>query len=260
MSLLLALSVAVAAPEGVPVTDADVWEARWPAIVEGPAGCWEVTGRATWTWDAGRMGSNRGNASFVGILEDGLWKDVVIRSLGEDATERGEATVHVFPHGKARFVPLVGKFDAALIQREDVGDNVIMGVVDELGGEVLTSWSDWDDKREAAVLHREIPLRAGGRATMEVLFPDGQDLPTRMDLDFGSSFTLPDKRMVRVRDAEAHVRGRAVGGMVFPEAEAFTFSASVLGFRGFGAQTLRYEAFRPCGGAAESGPEDITGH
>ena len=252
MLAVLALSAALAAPEGIPWDDADVWESRWTEIYRGPPGCWEVTGRATWAWDAGRFGSNKGNAAFAGILHDGVWRDVIIRSLGERTTSKGEAPVVVYPHGEVRFIPLVGRPSAELTRQEDVQKNVLMAVLDEIGGDVVTSWSDWDEGRKAVVLHREIPVRGGSRATMEVLFPAGVEQPQRLDLTFAQPFSLPDRRAVRVRDAEAHIRARNTVGMTFPEAEALEFGVSVLGFQGHGAQTIRYHAFRPCGGDSAS--------
>ncbi len=256
---LFALHVALAAPEGIDADEADVWEARWSEIHTGPPGCWEVVGRATWSWDAGRMGSSRGSSAFVGILEDGVWRDAFIRSLGERVVERGETPITAYPHGEYRFVPLVGRPSSKITQSEELTENALVAIIDELGGDVLTSWSDWSDERDGVVLHREIPVQGGGHAKMDVLFPDGTELPSRLDLVFDEPFPLPDAPLVKIREAEAHIRARHTAGFAFPEAESLTFSASVFGFRAYGAQTIRYTNFRPCGGSAEASTAPLGG-
>jgi hypothetical protein len=102
-------------PDDISLDDPDLYEARWTWLHNGPPGCWEIVGRATWEWDAGRFGASSGNAAFLGKLEDGIWRDLVIRSLGEDVKAWGRDPVHQYAHGKLRFVPMIGRLGPRML-------------------------------------------------------------------------------------------------------------------------------------------------
>lgn len=245
------LAVALAAPpEGLVADEADQWIDAWSVIQDGPPGCWEVVGTASWNWDAGRLGGARGDSAFIGRLEDGVWRDFVVRSMGEERREPKQRVSHrQYPHDELRFVPLVGRRTGSAYdddEDDDAGENVLSAVFDELGTDVDFSSSRWNDEAKGVVLTRVIPLSTGPDAEMDVFFPDGGQLPTRADIRFPDAFGVPRMRIAKVYDAKARIRGSAQHGTVFPRAETFSFSAGLLGFRLYGAQSISYKQFRPC--------------
>jgi len=254
-SILAAPAAHAAAPEGVPADDPEPWEDAWSQIVDGPPGCWEVVGQATWSYDGGRFGGISGDAVFVGRLQDGAWQDFLIKSLGEDQRRGRADTRRVFAHGETRFVPLVGRRKPKMLARQDAGDQLFEAMAEAWGNDTMTMWSQWDEDAGAVVLNRSLSLGdSSEEARMKVYYPNGQSAPERMEIDFPDKFRLPARRLVTIREADVRIEARQVGGMTFPEAEAFSFEAGVLGFSFAGAQTLTYKTFRPCDAATE----DVT--
>lgn len=249
MWLLLAAALA-APPANIDPTEASQWDNAWESLFEGPPGCWEVVGRATWNWDFGKQGAAKGDAVFVGRLDDGEWGSLYIRSLGEDVRDKQLQPIRVFPHGEQHFVPLVGKRLGVVDERGEANTETLLDAVfDELGGGIDYTYSDWDDHTASVVLTRVLPIgEKDNRAEMKVWFPDGGMLPTYGRIDFPEAFSIPGMPLARVRSAQAQVRGRATAGLVFPEAESFSLEAGLLGFRVKGSQTIRYQSFAPCGG------------
>lgn len=237
------------APAGMDVDDPTRWEQSWSKLHKGPQGCWEIVGHAAWDWDAGRFGSAKGSAAFVGKLEDGTWKDMVIRSLGELVEKRGMiGTQRVYPHDGLHFVPFIGKVSPNLTRADDdTARSLLDELIQDLTGPTGTSSTRWVDATLGVQLTRSMTI-GSAPADMLVYFPDGGTLPAQLDLVVDQPFSLPDNRLVRILDAQAHVRGRIAHGQVFPEAETMSFTASFLGFRAYGAQSIRYETVRPCGG------------
>lgn len=256
--LLWLVSFALAAPpEGVMPDDAGTYEEHWEAIRNGPPGCWEVVGTASWRWDLGRFGASRGDAAFVARLEDGVWRDAVIRSLGEEVRERRSTPRTVFRHDELTFVPLVGR--VLIPDRGEAGDNLLSAAFERLGDDVDYSFSEWDPGSQAVVLERIVPFGSGGadEVSMKVYFPRGGLLPGYLDVDFPERFKIPGQALGTVRGADARIRARTYAGMVFPQTETASLEVSVLGFRGSGAQTIEYSSYRPCGLAADTETKSI---
>ena len=253
MSVWLIAAALAAPPDGVLPEEVGQWAPYWSSIQDGPSGCWEVTGAASWDWDLGRFGITKGGAAFVGRMEDGVWQDFAIRSLGETNERPGTPPVRFYPHESMHFAPMVGRLSPEIFDQDRLEDNILEQMLDTLGGPVTTTWSEWNEARQGILLHRSVPVGSGERAEgmLTVLFPDAGTLPTELDLTLDQSFALPDHPAVRIRSGEVHVRGRVVEGQTWPSSEAFSFAASVFGYRVWGAQTIRYQAFRPCGGASE---------
>lgn len=253
LSLLASLALAGPQPETLDVSDPTPWEASWSVLQDGPPGCWEVVGAASWSWSFGRFGYAKGDAAFVGRFESGVWRDVVVRSMGEEEKWRRDPPRHIYDHDRVKWMPMVGRRNSPELDEDEdgLGDQVISWALRELGSEVEFADTRWDAERDAVILNRTIPFETAGKAVMEVTFPGGDVLPTGLTLDFPDSFTVPGFRLARVTDAKARIRARAVGGTVFPEAETMSFGVSVLGMSGEGAQTIRYRSFRPCGGATK---------
>lgn len=257
-TLALVANAWSAPPAHIPHDDPEPWEDAWSAIIDGPPGCWEVVGKASWRYEGGRFGGIAGDSVFVGRLQDGEWRDIIHRSLGEKQRRRKE-TRHVYPHDETRFAPLVGKRRPSLLGEQDDGQQIIAAMAESWGGRTMTLWSRWEDDAEAVVLRRSLSLgTSGDEAEMKVHFPQGELYPLRMKIDFPERFRLPDRRLVTIRDAHAEIRAQQVGGMVFPESETFSFEARVLGFKATGAQTITYQSFRACGLVNEDETPSVT--
>lgn len=257
----LATPAFAGAPSGVPADEVDVWEERWGRLQAGPAGCWEVVGRASWDWSAGRYGASRGTSVFVGKLEDGVWKDFFIRSLGEIVEEPGHVPVHQYPHGELRFMPMFGKLAPTVrVSESGVAESLVRDLMGDLRGEVTTSWSDWNDQQGGVVLHRTVPVGIGRRsatATMNVVFPDGGELPHRLDVAMDESLPIPGWMGARLVGSDAHAQGMVVGTEVFPSVESISWTGNAIGYRAWGNQVIHYEHVRPCGMPAFDTPKSI---
>lgn len=192
-----------------------------PTLQHPPEGCWEVVGRASWSWAQGRRRAARGDAGFIGRLEDGVWVDVVVRSLGEEVEEPRASTVRRYDHQQPHFLPMVGVVDDQRRPPEWAsGDALVAGVVHALRhGDAAVSWDE---------------------------LPDGDTLAARLVADL--PFTVTAHRRLRVTDARATLTGRALEGTLFPEAEVLTFDVAAGAFRATASQTIAYRTFRPCGG------------
>lgn len=265
----LAASLALAAvPSSVDLEELDLWEDGADRLLDGPEGCWEIVGQATWDWDVGRFGGSRGGAVFVGRLHDGVWSEVHLRSLGEVRREPGRKGREVLQYAQEpRFAPLVGSLEGGRITvsggegsaevevERDPGDgaaeNLVRNVLRELGGRVDTAWTQWDDARQAVVLHRSVPIGEGANAPearVEVVFPGGQPLPDAMTVRFPERFFRGTLPRIRIEDAVVEVRGRISQGSIFPTSEAFRFDFGFLGMRFSGAQTITYKSAVRCPG------------
>ncbi len=269
MLVFLALGAFAAPPDGVALDRVEVWDAGARAALDGPPGCWEVVGRATWDYDAGRFGSSQGDAVFFGRLVDGVWVDVRVSPLGELARERSEEASLIFS-SEPRFVPLLGQIGPASFydpgdgappdaddddrgsKRREAKDpepegpeNVIEQVFAELEGGAETVWASWREATRSVEVVRVVPLGKGAQAPVaevRVRFPEGGTEPDRVDISFPPQFMVGDGPVrARVEGArvEASVRPLADGAS-FPTAEAYSFTASVLGLQFTGAQSVKY--------------------
>ena len=275
MLIGLAIVAYAALPDGVDLERTEVWDAGARAALYGPPWCWEVVGRATWDYDAGRFGSAKGDAVFVGRLVDGVWSDVHIEPLGEQVRERRQETELVFS-SEPRLVPLLGQLDDSSFYEptgpespadaaeaderkkkrskpeEPQGpENVIEQVFSELHGGAETVWAAWREANQSVEVIRVVPLSKGQRpheAEVRVRFPNGGTEPDRVDILFPPQFLVGDGPVrARVEGArvEATVRPLA-GGASFPAAEAYSFSAHVFGFGFTGAHSIQYTSAVRC--------------
>ncbi len=276
MIALLAGIAFAAIPAHVDLNDLDRWEEGAEQVLDGPAGCWEMVGRATWDWDSGRFGASRGDALFVGRLVDGVWQEFHLEPLGEVVRGRGRSSTEkrVYQIDEPRFAPLVGKLVGRRVKvagsepepDEDKSDdesdddrgpnNLVRRALDDLGASVDTSWAQWDSERQGVTLFRSVPLNESKRppeAEVKAFFPGGRDQAVSVDVVFPKRFYKGTFPRWRLDNAVVQVRGRPSGGEVFPTVESFSFEFGVFGFTFSGAQTIRYKSARRCG--AEMLPE-----
>ena len=68
-------------PDRVDVDNIEHWEAGMNRLLDGPEGCWELVGKASWEWDFGRFGSSRGDAAFIGRMRGGVWEGFHVESF-----------------------------------------------------------------------------------------------------------------------------------------------------------------------------------
>lgn len=203
MLVLLGTLALAQVPPDIDLDDLDKWEDESARVLEGPAGCWEMVGHASWNWDAGRFGATRGDMVFVGRLIDGVWQEFHLEPLGEVARARKEVERRVYVY-EPRFVPLFGRLKGDIVvsnergetrigETEDPSDedgedrrrrrrrrssgeesssdssssseptNLVREIMDEISGSADSSWAKWDSTQQAVLLERRIPLGDGAK-------------------------------------------------------------------------------------------------
>lgn len=267
---LISSALAAGPMAGHDVSDVKGFDAQADALLAGPAGCWEVIGRASWSWDFGHSVGSRGDLAFIGRLVDGTWEDFVYRSLGEDIDLGHRGTVRYFDHTSPPFVPLVGRL-ADLLTADDLTvddpDAPARDLLTRLSGELhqpgTAPWAEWSEPRDGVVLHRTIGLEAPNKSdtvAVDLFFPGGATDPTEAQITWPSSYTVPGRHPVRARDGHATLTARMVDGVLVPEAELLSFGPAGGFFRLVGTQSVQYRVFRRCGGAVENGPNALGDH
>ena len=267
-AFLVAL-VASAAPPGVDLEDVTGWSKAADALLDGPPGCYELVGRATWAWDLGRFGFNRGDAVVVGRLHDGVWSGLRAVTLGE-ASREGRGPVERTYSDELRVVPLLGRIERSnrrSRRNRDDGDaptgsaeavNVVRRALDEVTGEVEVAWATWEAAADAVVLHRSVAVGAGNPAPDAVLhtrFPDGARGPDALDVVFPERWRTTSFPSATITGSSVQVRAQLVGGVPFPKSEAVKMTAAILGFQFSGAQTIAWRSVVPCAeGARRAAP------
>jgi hypothetical protein len=258
---LLLVTVALSAPKppGVDLDETSGWSAAAERLLDGPPGCYEVVGRATWAWDLGQFGFNRGDAVIVGRLHDGVWSGLKAVSLGEVARERKAPATHTYPD-ELRVRPLLGRLERSRSRRSSKGGdeaptgslqavNLLRAALDDVTGDVEVVWATWEPTADAVVLHRSMGVGKGkdDEAVVRTRFPGGGLAPDALEVAFPEKWKA-DAGMVSaaITGSRVQVRAEVVGGVAFPRSEAVQMTASALGFTFSGAQTIAYRSFVPC--------------
>jgi hypothetical protein len=254
---LLATAALAAPPSNLDIEEPEVWDDAADLLLNGPAGCWEVVGRAAWHWDLGPSGEHDGSALFTGRLTDGEWSEFWVRSLGE-AHDRPRKANYIDYPTEQHFFPLVGNLHTDRVarsgssyssSRDEGARNVLRSTLDRVAGQASTIEVSWDEKRKAVLLTREIEMnRSAQRApvALEFAFPNGGKNATHLDVNFPSWFSTGGFPAVRVTDARATVDGAEAAGHVFPNGETFQFTGSTFGITFSATQTITYRSFRAC--------------
>ena len=251
--------LALLAALGMPPLDDPSWDQRADGLLEGPAGCWEVVGRATWSHDLGRWGSTRGDAVFVGRLEDGVWSRWKQLPLGEIEQNGGESA-EIF--GTApRVTPLVGRvrglavgLDATrrvrMTRSRDVRIepvNTARDVIERLGADESVAW--WASREgEDVVLHRRMQVgRRDAPLEVDAVFPAGGAAATRWSMRLLGTYAHEGWIPARVTELEARLVGRVDGTTVLPDWETLRVTL-VVGplVRVAARQTVDYRRVVPC--------------
>lgn len=281
MLFLLGTLALAQVPPDIDLDDLDRWEEESARVLDGPSGCWEMVGHASWNWDAGRFGSTRGDMIFVGRLEEGVWQEFHLEPMGEVARSRKQSERRIYGY-EPRFVPLFGRLQGDIVVSNRKGEtrmgddsdkaddedkdrgrrrsrdegaaessepsNLVREVMDEISGSADSSWAKWDREQQAVMLERRIPLGDGARvpvANETTVMPSGGPA-VAMDLLFPEKFYRGTFPRFRISNASVRVRTRPSNGELFPTLESYQAEFGVFGFTVKGAQTIRYKSARRC--------------
>ena len=256
--LFLTASLA-ASPASVDLNLVGKWDDAADSLLDGPAGCWDVEATADRKilavvppdlYNSGRQYEEVVRTQIKGKLVDGIWT-----VYDAEKTDRGNIKdVHPLlrlmqPVAESmEIVPLIGTFPEV---GQHAPTNLVREVIDEWGGDMSTSYAEWDDARQGVWLRREVPIRKRPRAPVsqvDTFFPKGLFTPTELDVAFPKSFKAGVKLMrFRIDDAQFHIRANGQ-----PTIESASLLVVALGITMGYEQTIRYDRFTPC----ESAPLD----
>ena len=270
--LVFAVSFAFAGPlpEDIDLMQMEPWERASETLLKGPQGCYEWVGKASYKYQFGERGSTNGEQLFVGRTIDGVWSELHIQSLGDYDTRRKKPD-SVSYRERPLFVPLMGQVKertedkekrdqqesnakvtavvdgdgaSAEVSNEGEVQNIIQRFFDSLEGGVEYSYAEWDDKTDAVLLHRYVPLndaRTPPEAHVVVAFPGGGLFPSRLSVEFPAVFklgTFPVR--LAVKGAVIDLVVKRVGDQFYPSAERYSASMSFMGIHFSSAQTITY--------------------
>lgn len=276
----MALALA-APPEGVDPDDFERWELAADRALDGPEGCWDLTGQLrvdlalhTPATAFSRSETTRWVAAgtWTGRLEDGAWGSFRYELL-EVTEDEGAVEVPVFP--------VIGRIDQSVVERVGVpepepetteGRTVsvrIGGGGDDEGGasgaeainlfqEIVDGWNpatsvtfaQWDEDGRHIELLQEFPITDATNAPVVKVvsvFPEGGTELARLDAQFPQRVKLGDGLVkVKLMDTRFHLRQQRVGSTWLPQIEGFTLMAGVLGFTVGYEQQLAYATAQAC--------------
>ncbi len=281
------LTAALAAPpEGIDPDDFSHWEVAADRALDGPEGCWELSGAVRVDGGLHSAGTAflrgdtyriKGVGTWEGRIDSGKWRSFTY--VWQDQSI-GDLNVPIFP--------AIGTIDPKVVvnatpkpepsEGEDKeGSNVSISIgaggEDGAGGtsteainifhEIVDSWepagsttvSEWDNDAGAIRLIQDIPLL--DRVNPPVVsvtstFPGGSEHPTIIDAVFPKRVKLGEWPMrVTLMDTQFHLRQQPVGDQVLPQVEGFTLMAGVLGFTLGYEQQITYATAQACTSSTE---------
>ena len=200
MILLFTILTAIAGPmpSSVDLFAVEGWEAAANSIMDGPSGCIEWVGEASYNYQVAGMGGVEGRQVFAGRTVDGVWSPLYIKSLGQTVQwKKGE------PYKRYQetrmFTPLMGQIRESERGRgdreeeenpdqeadtergvkveskvstkkqsvrvgvsfESSGDavNLVANFLDGLDGKVESIFAEWRSDIDAVVLNRIVPIK-----------------------------------------------------------------------------------------------------
>lgn len=260
-----------APPEGVDADDVLGWETRSRALLEGPTGCWDLSGQLDLTlsgyvpasrWTRPDRRDHQMHGTFSGRIDGGTWTSFTYEIVeGEE-----DITVPLFP--------MTGRISPGVVQRLDqpeenaisiTGDgeqeeavNTLRRMLDAIDPETETAYSEWSDAKGGVRLLQDIPFEGSGRETVvvETLFPAGGPA-TSLDATFPRRVKVGDGLVkVTLFDGQMHLRGQAVGDLVMPALESLSVGMGALGFTGAWEQKLTYQKAQRCAAPAPAAPTE----
>ena len=271
LCLLTSLPAAAAPPAGVDLDDLDTWETRAGRALDGPPGCWDLSGDLIVAYTAYTAPSlfrraspepTRMSGTFTGRIVDGTWSSFGYR-LARPSEEGTELDIPV--------VPLTGRIDPDVSQRldvpppdeqrarskvavegggEDEALNLLHGTIEAIDPSTTTAWAEWREDDQAVRVVQDVPMHDGDRAdtlVIATLFPSGAADATAVDVVFPRRIRRSEG-LVRfgIYDAQMHLRNQHVGERLLPAKESVSLGVGALGFTVGYEQTLTYRTATPC--------------
>ncbi|MCA9494778.1 MAG: hypothetical protein KC621_32840 [Myxococcales bacterium] len=261
-------AASAAPPEGVDPEDVFAWEDRSRALLEGPPGCWELSGQLDLTlsgyvpasrWTRPDRRDHKLHGTFTGRIDSGTWTSFTYElDDGDD-----DITVPLFP--------MTGRISPDVVKRLDepsestlqisTGEgeeavNTLRRMLDAIDPETETAYAEWSESKGAVRLLQDIPFEGSGRDTVvvETLFPAGGPA-TSLDATFPRRVKVGDALLkVTLFDGQMHLRGQQVGELVMPALESLSVGMGLLGFTGAWEQKLTYQKAQRCTASAPTEP------
>ena len=268
IALFATLAAAGPQPLSLVLDDPTPYDTAAKAMIDGPPGCHDARGIARFTFTLYQMpdllsAPRAKRWMFAGRVEgklvDGTWTPfgATLAQL-EPALEPGEEPEE---DAGSDLLPLVGtRTDASFsmrsgesevtIEGENAPMNLVRQAIEEWGGSQETQYVQWDPARDAVLFRRDVPITDKNQretSKVEVFFPNGEFLPSAMDVIFPHNVTVGDwPWRARLTDAQLHVRADIRDGRSWPTFESGSLVASVLGFTVGVEQTIVWEGWAPC--------------
>lgn len=229
-------------------SDDAAWLKRADAALDVPAGCWEVTGRAAWSHAFARWGATRGDAVFVGRVQDGVWGP--FRSFGAGEVERLRDAEFRHYGDSQRFTPMVGQVRGLAVRLDRSRQLQItynhdprvqpVHTVDDVVGQLSVGASSSEVRRDSDVVVVEENTEARGtRVSRRVRFAGDR---TTLHLHLPDVYKHDPFGLARVRSLDVKVERHGA----VPVAETTTFALSLATIRVTARQTVRYRTWTPC--------------
>jgi hypothetical protein len=273
-----------APPEGVDPEDFGRWEEAADKALDGPAGCWELTGslRVDAALHAPSTAFTRGDTMKMGAagtwhgrLDGGQWTSFAYKWTKKDV-EGDEFSVPVFP--------VIGKIDQTIVVQEGLppeeeqaagisrkddkgsvsisigggegGDggaeaiNLFQSAIDAWDPATATSMTEWRDKEQQISLLQDFPIFDTENSPVVVVessFPGGGLGLSKLDAQFPRRVKIGEWPLkVNLMDTQFHLRQQQVGPTWLPQVEGFTLMAGVVGFTFGYEQQMVYTTAQAC--------------
>ena len=245
ITLWIGIALAGPAPEGVDLEDLDHWESRSRALLEGPQGCWDLSGTlevqlALFTppglWKRAEKRTLRASGSFRGQIDGGTWRSFdYTMTVTDDSDLELDTDDHIF----VPVFPLIGEIDQAVVNADEqeppppgegsvsisVGSssgleitsssseamNLLDEIMEAIKPSATTSYAQWFDEPAGVKLLQDAPINDSPRSprlTLSTFFPDGAPHATELDVDFPPRYKADPDHPDRASDAPAGQGGR----------------------------------------------------
>jgi len=231
-------------------------------LIDGPPGCWEVVGEAHWRWDFGNRGLSTGRVVFVGLLDNGLWRDVKVESPGE-AYRVGNHPVEIRYPRDLRATPLVGQLSIRLMPAMASGaarsvfqsdfrtidasnfNRYIASVMFPNTRRVALEGPDSDALSDSVVVIGR-PQFDSGDIGGEVAITLHHGDSARAEWTWEEPVSIPGTTNLRMKSIEAWVEGTNVNGEIFPAGDHLAYSVKAGGLPIHVRQDVTYRSFKRC--------------
>jgi hypothetical protein len=264
---LVATAALAAPPEGLDVDDLDTWEARSADLLDGPDGCWDLSGTlqihvAAYTppslWTRAERHDYTFSGEFDGRISDGDWSRFEYTLKSDGDKDKTELDIPIYP--------LMGRIDQEVVKRRvtegeetpnrvgvDAGGdamNLLDQVLEEIDPAATIAYAQWDDDKGGVTLLQDMPLteaRNSDVVTLTTFVPGGGAYATSLDAEFPRRIKVGDGLVkATVFDAQLHLRAQQDETGALPQLESVSLGIGVLGFTAAYEQKLVYAHAATC--------------